>query len=60
MGQSEQFEVSTTGSKWEIVGLSGDNFELWKVKMKAILMFRMMDKTWSVVIWCLEDKELME
>ncbi|PNX62689.1 hypothetical protein L195_g061267, partial [Trifolium pratense] len=28
--------------------------------MKAILMFGMMDKTWSVVIRCLDDKELME
>ncbi|MCI38896.1 hypothetical protein A2U01_0060125, partial [Trifolium medium] len=28
--------------------------------MKAILMFGVIDKTWSVVIRCLEDKELME
>ncbi|MCI50006.1 hypothetical protein A2U01_0071250, partial [Trifolium medium] len=48
------------GSKWEIEGLSGDNLELWKVKMGAILMFGMMDKTWSVVIRCLEGKKLME
>ncbi|MCI86681.1 hypothetical protein A2U01_0107962, partial [Trifolium medium] len=28
--------------------------------MKAILMAEMMDKTWSVVIRCLGDKDLME
>jgi hypothetical protein len=28
--------------------------------MEAILMFEMIDKIWSVVIRCLEDKELME
>ena len=60
MGQSEQFEVSTMGSKSDIEGLSKSNLELWKVKMEAILMFGMMDKTWSVVIRCLEDKRLME
>jgi hypothetical protein len=30
------------------------------VNIEAILMFGMMDKTWSVVIRCLEDKKLME
>ena len=40
--------------------LSGNNFELWKVKMEAILMFGMMDKIWSVVIRCLEGKKLKE
>ncbi|MCI61831.1 hypothetical protein A2U01_0083088, partial [Trifolium medium] len=48
------------GSKWDIEGLSDSNLELWKVKMEAILMVGMMDKTWSVVFRCLEDKELME
>ncbi|MCI63145.1 hypothetical protein A2U01_0084402, partial [Trifolium medium] len=48
------------GSKWEIKRLSGDNLELWKVKVKAIIMAGMMDKTWNVVIRCLGDKELME
>ncbi|MCI59642.1 hypothetical protein A2U01_0080897, partial [Trifolium medium] len=48
------------GFKWEIEGLSGDNLELWKVKVETILMAGMMDKTWSVVIRCLGDKELME
>ena len=42
------------------VKLSGNNFELWKVKMEAILMFGMMDKTWSVVIRCLKGKKLKE
>jgi hypothetical protein len=28
--------------------------------MGVILMFKMVDKTWSVVIRCLGDKELME
>ncbi|MCI38641.1 hypothetical protein A2U01_0059869, partial [Trifolium medium] len=42
------------------MGLSRENFELWKVKMEAILMFGLMDKTWSVVIGCLRDKELSE
>ncbi|MCI62855.1 hypothetical protein A2U01_0084112, partial [Trifolium medium] len=60
VGQLEQFEVSTMGSKSDIEGLSKSNLELWKVKMEAILMFGMIDKTWSVVIRCLEDKELME
>jgi hypothetical protein len=46
--------------KWEIEGLSGDNLELWKVKMEVILMVEKMDKTSSVVIWCLEDKDLMD
>ncbi|MCI76724.1 hypothetical protein A2U01_0097994 [Trifolium medium] len=45
-------------TKWNIEGLSGDNLELWKMKMKAILMFEMMDKIWSVVIRCLEDKKV--
>jgi hypothetical protein len=45
---------------WEIEGLSGDNLELWKVKMEAILLFGMMDKTRSVVIRCPEDKKVME
>jgi hypothetical protein len=27
--------------------------------MEAILMFEMMDKTWSVVIQCLGDKKLI-
>jgi hypothetical protein len=27
------------------------------VKIEAILMFRKMDKTWSVVIQCLRDKK---
>ena len=40
--------------------LSGNNFELWKVKMEAILMVEKMDKTWSVVIRCLEGKKLKE
>jgi hypothetical protein len=31
-------------SKWDIQGLSENNFELWKLKMEAILMFRMMVK----------------
>jgi hypothetical protein len=44
-GKSEQFEVSTMGSKWEIEGLSGEYFKLLKVKMEAILMFEMMDKS---------------
>ncbi|MCI25391.1 hypothetical protein A2U01_0046582, partial [Trifolium medium] len=48
------------GTKWDIEGFSGDNLEFWKVKMEAILMFRMMDKTLSVVIWYLRDKKLME
>ncbi|CAJ2659265.1 unnamed protein product [Trifolium pratense] len=38
MGQSEQFEVSIMGTKWEIKGFFRENFELWKVKMEAILM----------------------
>ena len=42
------------------VKLSGNNFELWKVKMEAILMVEKMDKTWSVVIRCLEDKKVKE
>jgi hypothetical protein len=37
-------------------GLSRDNLELWKVKMKAILMFGMMDKIWSVIIGASEIK----
>ena len=40
--------------------LSGNNFELWKVKMEAILMVEKMDKTWSVVIRYLKGKKLME
>ncbi|MCI60203.1 hypothetical protein A2U01_0081458, partial [Trifolium medium] len=48
------------GSKWEIEGLFGDNLELWKVKVEAILMVGMMGKTWSVVIRCLGGKKLME
>ncbi|MCI49375.1 hypothetical protein A2U01_0070619, partial [Trifolium medium] len=48
------------GSKYDIEGLSESNLELWKVKIEAILMVGMTDKTWSVVIRCLEDKELME
>ena len=60
VGQLEQFEASTMGSKSDIEGLSESNLELWKVKMEAILMFGMMDKTWSVVTRCLEDKKLME
>jgi hypothetical protein len=28
--------------------------------MEAILMFGVMDKIWSVIICCIEDKELME
>ena len=40
--------------------LSGNNFELWKVKMEAILMFEKMDKTWSVVIRYLKGKKLKE
>ncbi|PNX56875.1 hypothetical protein L195_g058420, partial [Trifolium pratense] len=55
VGQSEQFEVSTIVSKWDIEGISRSNLELWKVKMEAILMFRVMGKTWSVVTWCLEE-----
>ena len=42
------------------VRLSGNNFELWKVKMEAILMVEKMDKTWSVVIRCLKGKKLKE
>jgi hypothetical protein len=30
------------------------------VKIVAILMFEKMDKIWSTVIWCLEDKKLNE
>ncbi|MCI74862.1 hypothetical protein A2U01_0096126, partial [Trifolium medium] len=60
VGQSEQFEVSTMGSKWEIERLFESNLELWKVKMESILIVGMMDKTWSVVIRFLEEKELME
>ncbi|MCI60684.1 hypothetical protein A2U01_0081940, partial [Trifolium medium] len=60
VGQSEQSEVSVMGSKWDIEGLSESNLELWKVKIEAILRVGMMDKTWSDVIRCLEDKELME
>ncbi|MCI96902.1 hypothetical protein A2U01_0118202, partial [Trifolium medium] len=46
--------------KWDIEGLSESNLELWKVKMEAVLMFGMMGRTWSIVIRCLEDKELMD
>jgi hypothetical protein len=60
MGQPEQFGVCTMGSKWEIERLSEHHLELWKVKMEAILMVEKIDITWSVVIWCLQDKELME
>ena len=42
------------------VRLSGNNFELWKVKMEAILMVEKMDKTWSVVIRYLKGKKLKE
>jgi hypothetical protein len=52
--------VNAMSTKWEIEGLSENKLEWWKVKMEVILMFGMMDKTWSVVIRCLEDKELME
>ncbi|MCI62638.1 hypothetical protein A2U01_0083895 [Trifolium medium] len=48
------------GSKWYIEGITESNLELRRVKMEAILMVGMMDKAWSVVIRCLEDKELME
>ena len=42
------------------VKLSGNNLELWKVKMEAILMVEKMDKTGSVVIRCLKGKKLKE
>ncbi|PNX64297.1 hypothetical protein L195_g062047, partial [Trifolium pratense] len=49
-------------SRWVIEGLSGNNWELWKVKIRAraISMSGMMDKTWCVVIRCLGGKKLME
>ncbi|PNX70278.1 hypothetical protein L195_g057232, partial [Trifolium pratense] len=54
--------LSTMSSKWVIEGLSGNNWELWKVEMgaRAILRFGMMDKTWRVVIRYLGGEKLME
>jgi hypothetical protein len=58
IGAHRGARVNRIKTPW--VKLSGNNFELWKVKMEAILMVEKMDKTWSVVIRCLEDKKVKE
>ena len=58
IGAHRGARVNRIKAPW--VKLSGNNFELWKVKREAILMVEKMDKTWSVVIRCLEGKKLKE